>query len=956
MASRESPRNANSASRKTPSRNVMTSPRDETPNPQTRLLQLRNAGFRGSVIAGRRVSPIFSSPCSLPDSFAHPINDENASKSAEKRTLYGEDRPPSPANILQEIHNSTRRKRQSPNLGFGEIFQDRAADENTLGSLSGASRYNQGHSKCSPSPSNPVKPKMPKLRESPLTAKNPSLRSSPLAKQAKGRAINRVNLRSTSSESVAYIEHLESQLAAVNAKLDSVMSPTTNKARAAKLRALSSESRSLRQEVTNWETNFEERVREELNRKTEADKGMNSHIQNLEEEMEIKDARLKEFEWELDSVRNKVSEVEGLKEINRNLERRIDVLTTLVAQSPTKLDLGSALSSPTKADSFSRAQRRRSMLPRLSSSPGGVRLSLNTATDNGFWSSRRFGSNSSTLASQEGTSRLIEEEEGAEKAMEYLPGATHASSLSDTFASIPAAPSSFTRPASIRSASSVDLSSPESPFPLDLDYQTKSVNRQRRMRRFPSGLCTLKPLILPKATATASLPASAPISATSGFSPRHISSASLDPTVAFLSKADDGSSLSTPTQGLRQRSATWAPEETQKALERSPNGFNLIGDGAFVRSPMSPVDISLNHNGGLQIEPAKSRRSRPLSLEKELELAHMLSPTNFDDGPIPIEAEDDDMLNSIPFGLADSPKTPLLYESLLPPKSPSEADITPRPQPREKLIPSPPQPIPRTALAKGNPRGILTRLTSLINRVTQDPVVLAQRLLYNAWTLGSARLGGAGWWLLGLVFRSYRQEKTLRADGKTVEDYATGNFNWDHLSAAASRRRAAEGYLGDRSGGVSNREDRLRDSWSSGPPKVSSSESSSVSPFPPSPLSRGLPHLFPCDACIEPSTRRKFRLWFHFSLAMVLAVGMAIKHGPGALLVDPNVHASHVHQASEPDRSESSAKPGSNKSDVTTLKTSAPAGTETDETSTDGVRGYHVAFAPILGPAHFQKL
>lgn len=935
----------------------MTSPRsEETPNPQTRLLQLRNAGFRGSVIAGRRVSPIFSSPCSLPDSFAHPPNDENASNPAEKRTLYGEDLPPSPTTILQEIHNSTRRKRQSPHLGLGEIFQDSAVDENTLRSLSGASWYNHGHSKCSPSPSNSVRPKMSKLRESPLTAKNPSLRTPPLAKQAKGRAINRVNLRSTSSESAAYIEHLESQLAAVNAKLDSIMSPTTNKARAAKLRALSSESRSLRQEVSNWETNFEERVREEVDRRAEAENGIRSHMQNLEEEMEIKDARLKELEWELDHVRNKAAEVEGLKEINLNLERRIDVLTTLVAQSPTKLDLCSAASSPTKADPFSRAQRCRSMLPRLPSSPGGVRLSLNTATDSGFWSSRRFGSNSSTLASQEGTSRLIEEEEGAEKAVEYLPRETHSSSFSNTSASIPALPFSFTRPASIHSASSVDLSSPELPFPMDLDYQTKSVNRQRKMRRFPSGLCTLKPLILPKATANASLPASAPISATSSLPPRHISSASLDPTVAFLSKTDDGSPISTPTQGLRQRSATWAQEETLKALERNPRGFSFMDDGAVARSPMSPVDILLNHNGGLEIEQAKPRRSRPLSLEKELELAHMLSPNNFDDGPIPIEAEDDDMQPSIPFGMRDSPKTPLLNGSLLPPKTPSEADITPRPQPRENLLSSPPQAIPRATLAKGNTLSIFTRLTSLINRVRQDPVVLAQRLLCNAWTLGSARLGGAGWWLLGLVFRSYRRENIIRADGKTVEDYATGNFNWDHLSAAASRRRIAERYVGDRRGRVSNHDDRLRGSCASGLPKASSSESSPVSPFPPSPSSRGEPHLFPCDACMEPSTRRTFRLWFHFSLAMVLAVGMAVKHGPGALLMDHNVHASHVHQASEPDKAESSARPDSTRLDVTILETSAPAGAETEEESMDGAGDYHVAFAPILGPEHFKRV
>lgn len=950
MASREPARNVYPAGAQTPTaRHLMTSPRpDETPNPQTRLLQLRNAGFRGPVIAGRRVSPIFSSPCSLPDSFGYPINDENASRTAEKRMLYGEDLPPSPANILQEIHNSTRRKRHSPKLGLGEIFQDTAADENnTLGSPAGTSWYTPGHTNCSSSPSNAVRSKMAKRRQNSWTVKSPPALSPPLGKHVKSRKVNRTNARSTSFESATYIEHLESQLAAVNAKLDSMMSPTTNKARAVKLRALSNESRSLRQEVSNWETSFEERVRDQLERRAEVEKGMSSHIERLEEEMEVKDARLKELEWELDSMTNKIREMEGLEEINLNLERRIDVLTSLVAQSPTKLNLCSAASSPTKEDPFSRARRRRSMLPRVPSSPGGVRLSLNTATDNGFWSSRRFGSNSSTLASPEGTNRLIEEEEGADKTMEPLPRETHSSSFSNTSASYPSAPFSFTRPPSTHSASSIDLSSPELPFPLDVDYQIKSVNRQRRMRRFPSGLCTLKPLLLPKATVTASLPASAPVSATSGLSPRHISNVSLDPTVAFLSKIDDGSRNSTPTQGLRQRSATWAQEDTLRTLEGNPKAFSFIDDGAIAYSPTSPGDILLDRNGAVAMEQAKPRRARPLSLEKELELANMLSPNNFDDALIAVDAEEDGMLESIPIGMERSPQTPLMSQNLLPPQSPSEADITPRPRPCASLLPSPPPSISLPTLAKGTALGIFTRLTNLINRVKQDPVVLAKRLLCNAWTLGSARLGGAGWWLLGLLFRSHRREKTSRADRKTVEDNATGNFNWNHLSANASRRRTAERYVSDRSGGISSNEQKRRGSCSSGPLEASPSESSRAH------LSRREPHVFPCDACIEPSARRTFRLWFHFSLAMVLAVGMAIKHGPGTLLMDHNAHTSHVHPGSEPEGSESSTRSDSAEADVTTPRTSAPAGAETEDESKDGVGGYRVAFAPILGPAHF---
>ena len=261
MASREPARNAGTAASRIP---ISSPSPDRIPNPQTRLLRLRKAGFRGAVIPARRVSPLFSSPRSPPDSFIFPIVDENSPRTAEKRMLYGEDRPPSPVNILQEIQNSTRQNRHSPKLELGEIFRENPVDENAIESPSGKSWYIPGHASCSPSPSNAVGPRVSKLRENSRAAKSPSALSPSMAKQVKGRKRDRVNVRSPSSESAMYIEHLESQLAAVNAKLDSMMSPTVNKARAAKLRALSNESRLLRQEVSTWEASFEQRVRDQI--------------------------------------------------------------------------------------------------------------------------------------------------------------------------------------------------------------------------------------------------------------------------------------------------------------------------------------------------------------------------------------------------------------------------------------------------------------------------------------------------------------------------------------------------------------------------------------------------------------------------------------------------------------------------------------------------------------------
>lgn len=114
------------------------------------------------------------------------------------------------------------------------------------------------------------------------------------------------------------------------------------------------------------------------------------------------------------------------------------------------------------------------------------------------------------------------------------------------------------------------------------------------------------------------------------------------------------------------------------------------------------------------------------------------------------------------------------------------------------------------------------------------------------------------------------------ADQKIVEEKRASNFDWDHYSARASRLRTAEHYLHDRGSTRTvwnrNKSPKPRDVPVAIPPKFDTE-----------------PRTFPCDDCTEPSSRRTFRLWFQFSLAIVLAVGVAIKHGPGSLLVNDDV-------------------------------------------------------------------
>lgn len=862
-----------------------TPPRpDEPPNQQTRLLRIRNAGFRGALLPGRRVSPIFGSPPNVTDAFLRPLSDENSPKASERRMLYGEDLPPNPVNILQEIHNTARQRHASPKPGFAAIFEDNTATGKTGGEI-GSPRAEEQHNNWSP-PIPRFLPKTTKLNhnsENDRTASPPS--SPPCSKPIKGRRTSRVNPRSTSLEATKYIEHLESQLTAANAKIETYASPAANKARSSKVRALSIESRILRQEVFDWEKNFAERVKDELDQHLELEAGIRSRLQMLEDELEIKDVKMRELEWELDTMRARVKDAEGLQEVNLNLEKRIDVLTSLLVISPTKLDLGSVPSSPCKKQ----GHRSRSMLPKGPLSPGGMRPSVNTGIEGLF---ARFDSNSSISFSPAEMSQPIEEDE-----RENLPEETAGtSSSSRASASSDSIPTLSSRPTSIQSASSVGLTSPEGLFGF-VESQTTSAIRQRKMRRFPSGTCTLKPLILPKAAVIPSIPASAPLYTFSESPFDDNSDKSVDPLTAFLSQSEISSSLSTPDMALRRRRATWTQNQTLKALE----GKLKHADGSLEASVMygySPISEEASHTPErASSEKRRTNRPRPLSLEKELELANGDSPNQFYDGLIPVESEAHS--ESIQADLASheyaspSPSAFLRRQR----SWTTGSEITPKQNARCSCMefiphPSPPVSTPVTApLPTKSSFSILTRLARLISRAKEEPVVLAQRILYNAWTFGSARFGGIGWWLLGLGFRSsQRQMRRCAANRVAVEETPSSRFNWQHLSAHASRQRAAESYVRNHQVEGGQYADAphglaLGQEWHISRPECRPSQLDAAAG------NELASQTFPCDVCEEPSSRRTIRLWIHLSFAIVLAVGVAIKEGPGVLFTDSGIPA-----------------------------------------------------------------
>ncbi|KAL8743593.1 MAG: hypothetical protein Q9190_004069 [Brigantiaea leucoxantha] len=921
-----------------------------SPSQQARRLRLRNAGFRGAALPPRRISPIFGSSSLAPDSFSRPVN-ENSPGNLDKRLLCREDQPISQVNVLQELHKSVKKKRKSPRAGFGAIFEDHTATQ-PYGEDTEHSWYNESSTTTSPALEDAT---TMRLCEISFNGKPPPPLSSPLAKQVKSRNLNKSNLRSASSEAANYIEHLESQLAAVNTKLDSMMSPTVHKARVAKLRALTAETHSLKQELAYWEDKFEDRVKQERDHFAEAEMLFTVRLHQLEDEIGKKDKSLLDLELETETLRARIKEVEGLETINATLEKRIDVLTGLVVQSPTRLEICSTASSPIKMDLHKRTPRPSSMLPRVPSSPGGARLSRGIASENDFWHSRKsFDSNSAISEDVENPNEPPPDERRPRspilmenpKILKSTDSSTEGSSLNCS------APSSSSRPTSLQSSTSFGTFSWGLPLPPDPEANVKAANRQRKMRRFPSGSCSLKPLILPTASGTPSLPASAPAFASFETPMRDFSDVSFDPTTAFLSHHDLSSPILTPTQPARRRSESCARTKALQTLEgrRHSTGYSSqSGKPLACKTPSEePLETVFED---IQNEQ-RLIRQRSQSLDKELQLAEILSADTFDEGLILANAKDEKgeafLIEKNHAGINSAHQRE---------HCPERSEPVTAPKPRrplcEKYIPPLTKRVTPVAITTTHAYGIFTRLTDLISKTKQDPVFLAKRILYNAWSLGIARLGGMAWWLLGLVYGSGSSQKKVAADMEiTVENVCqSDDSTWPHFSPETKRtkKKALEPSVMDLGEGA----DGAHAAWV-GP---GNQRCGSVPKIPPdgriiSPLqSRKEPHLFPCPDCTEPSSRRTFRLWIRFTLAIVLAVGIAVKHGPGYLMEDAN---SHCHP--ERDKGlEINCKLRSSAS--STESPSIGSQNYIMQCNSNGKHPkYHasIQFAEILGPADFE--
>ena len=590
-----------------PSRSVPTTPSSSSAASQVQgslslqqqRLQLRSTRFRASKLPSHTTNRKLSRwlPARLDDDqYSSPIrseqeNDPPITRRAHSGTEHHAEESPQ---ALYEVANfeknrSVRRRTVIP------IFEE---DEGIHPKTESPTSWYHDASSTQQSPVHMGivvdSPAMMKLREISGNAQSPPSHISPLARQSKGRRKTKYSPRKSSFEASKYIDHLESQLQATQ---QSLISPNTGKPLEDKIRALQAENQDLRGQVQEWEERFEMRLKDAIEHKTLVELELTKRIKSLETQVSTKEATIQDLQrqtnerlrYDQGNVENlrltneRISrEKQCLEETNRGLERRNDILTELLAQTPTRAQQASEVTSPTR-EMFRRTPRPRSMLVKLPSPgdrirperPLSVQPSPSLGTSHDYFSPRTaFLQQGRHPANRDPTKPATDSHSLDSGLGESCSGKSpdgHNSKRSSMASSTPMSPSAWGFPL------------PASPT----DDKSGKAARSRNLRRFASGSTSLKPLVLPALTGTGN-PSSPSASSNHGIgSPvRAFSMESFDPTSAFISPE----MFETPTQPRRRpsvhsnaRSSAWLEEDALNALEGNSRQYSESFEEALAR-------------------------------------------------------------------------------------------------------------------------------------------------------------------------------------------------------------------------------------------------------------------------------------------------------------------------------------------------------------------------------------
>lgn len=249
---------------------------------RTRLLHLRNAGFRGPNLPARRVTPTNTSSTATTTTWSagQTADIENMSPLGRKKTHEDDDddetkndcgmtdRRNSGYGVLQDIVNSSAVRRARPRVNSAKFWTNAdASDASNLPAAGDNNNVNTAHLSSPPQPAA-------------STTKSRSLRAK--AKLNRGR-------RSASREAREYIDYLEGALSSAIAQIDAISSSNAAQEQSDKLRHMNAENQNLQKEVNDLQKNFEQRVGDATadSKKREAD--LREQVRSLE--AQLKDAQ-----------------------------------------------------------------------------------------------------------------------------------------------------------------------------------------------------------------------------------------------------------------------------------------------------------------------------------------------------------------------------------------------------------------------------------------------------------------------------------------------------------------------------------------------------------------------------------------------------------------------------------------------------------------------------------------
>jgi hypothetical protein len=434
---------------------------------QARRMQLRNAGFRGPAVPGRRVTPksLSSSPWSNIGSGQTQSSDaENQSPAGNRANLsIGKRRS---SGVLTEIGNATltrpKKHHARPRITSAKFYAS-----NIEGRKSG--EYDAAFPTEHPSPPPPLK--APRLRSAKVKGKLGAKR------------------RSVSGETKKYVDHLEAELASTQSQLSAVTSPSITRQQTNMVRSLNAETKQLQEALEEWENKYDERVQEVVEQHTAIAIGLRNQLRSHEEQGEEDRYRIHELEEQVGTMRQSLEYAEVA---NVQLEKRLEVLSDILATS-AKIDLHAE--TPGRLRRMSRPKSMHLKFP----TTGNLMISPERLSESGT----QPPSPALSFAGSHSHLELRQTQSHQDFVSGSMSQSEQNSDAESVFSDAPILGDSFTtaEPSLITHHAHFDMPPPSLP---------PRGRPTRRMRRFGAGSIGPRPLILPSASHYDHVPASAP--------------------------------------------------------------------------------------------------------------------------------------------------------------------------------------------------------------------------------------------------------------------------------------------------------------------------------------------------------------------------------------------------------------------------------------------------------------